>query len=99
VNPFEDEVVKCIEELSDLLPPQSPGGSGSRLASGIVVYVKPQVAVCDTANRLSSNAPRRARPLCPFPQDFSPSIASRDMGFTGQDHYVTQELARLRSGL
>jgi acetate kinase len=83
---IDEEVVKRIEELSDLAPLHNPpGAQGIRLASELF-YGKPQVAVFDTA--FHQTLPPRAR--------FYSEYRVRRYGFHGtSNQYVTQELARL----
>jgi acetate kinase len=88
----DDEVIKRIEELSDLAPLHNPpGAQGIRLASELFPH-KPQVAVFDTAfhQTLLPHAFHYA-----IPPEFYSKYRVRRYGFHGtSNQYVTQELAR-----
>jgi acetate kinase len=90
---IDDEVVRCIEELSDLAPLHNPpGAQGIRLASELF-NGKPQVAVFDTA--FHQTLPPRAFHYA-VPARFYSEYRVRRYGFHGtSNQYVTQELARL----
>jgi acetate kinase len=89
---IDDEVVKRIEELSDLAPLHNPpGAQGIRIAWELFPD-KPQVAVFDTAfhQTLPPHAFHYAIPL-----KFYSRYRIRRYGFHGtSNQYVTQELAR-----
>jgi acetate kinase len=89
---INDEVIKRIEELSDLAPLHNPpGAQGIRVASELFPQ-KPQVAVFDTAfhQTLPPHAFRYA-----IPPEFYSKYRVRRYGFHGTSHqYVTMELAR-----
>jgi len=89
---IDDEVVKRIEELSDLAPLHNPpGAQGIRVASEVFPD-KAQVAVFDTAfhQTLAPHAFHYA-----IPPKFYSQYRIRRYGFHGtSNQYVTQELAR-----
>ncbi|HEX3443887.1 MAG TPA: acetate kinase [Chthoniobacterales bacterium] len=89
---IDDEVVKRIEELSDLAPLHNPpGAQGIRVASELFPD-KPQVAVFDTA--FHQTLPPHAFHYA-IPPKFYSRYRIRRYGFHGTStQYVTQELAR-----
>jgi acetate kinase len=88
----DDEVIKRIEELSDLAPLHNPpGAQGIRVASELFPE-KPQVAVFDTA--FHQTLPPQAFHYA-IPPEFYSKYRVRRYGFHGtSNQYVTQELAR-----
>jgi acetate kinase len=88
----DDEVVKRIEELSDLAPLHNPpGAQGIRIAWELFPD-KPQVAVFDTA--FHQTLPPHAFHYA-IPPKFYSLYRIRRYGFHGTStQYVTQELAR-----
>jgi acetate kinase len=88
----DDEVVKRIEELSELAPLHNPpGAQGIRVASELFPD-KPQVAVFDTA--FHQTLPPHAFHYA-IPSKFYTQYRIRRYGFHGtSNQYVTQELAR-----
>ena len=88
----DDEVVKRIEELSDLAPLHNPpGAQGIRIAAELFPH-KPQVAVFDTA--FHQTLPPHAFHYA-IPSKFYSQYRIRRYGFHGtSNQYVTQELAR-----
>src|SRR5215469_5980496 len=88
----DDEVVKRIEELSDLAPLHNPpGAQGIRLAWELFPR-KPQVAVFDTA--FHQTLPPHAFHYA-IPARFYSKYRIRRYGFHGtSNQYVTEELAR-----
>jgi acetate kinase len=89
---IDDEVVKRIEESSDLAPLHNPpGAQGIRVASELFPD-KPQVAVFDTA--FHQTLPPHAFHYA-IPPKFYSRYRIRRYGFHGTStQYVTQELAR-----
>jgi acetate kinase len=89
---IDDEVVKRIEELSELAPLHNPpGAQGIRVASELFPD-KPQVAVFDTA--FHQTLPPHAFHYA-IPPKFYSRFRIRRYGFHGTStQYVTQELAR-----
>jgi acetate kinase len=89
---IDDEVIKRIEELSDLAPLHNPpGAQGIRVASELFPE-KPQVAVFDTA--FHQTLPPHAFHYA-IPPKFYSQYRIRRYGFHGtSNQYVTQELAR-----
>jgi acetate kinase len=89
---IDDEVVKRIEELSDLAPLHNPpGAQGIRIAWELFPD-KPQVAVFDTA--FHQTLPPHAFHYA-IPPKFYSRYRIRRYGFHGtSNQYVTQELAR-----
>jgi acetate kinase len=89
---IDDEVVKHIEELSELAPLHNPpGAQGIRVASELFPD-KPQVAVFDTA--FHQTLPPHAFHYA-IPPKFYSQFRIRRYGFHGTStQYVTQELAR-----
>jgi acetate kinase len=87
-----EEVIKRIEELSDLAPLHNPpGAQGIRVASELFPQ-KPQVAVFDTA--FHQTLPPHAFHYA-IPPEFYSKYRVRRYGFHGtSNQYVTQELAR-----
>ena len=88
----DDEVIKRIEELSDLAPLHNPpGAQGIRVASELFPQ-KPQVAVFDTA--FHQTLPPHAFHYA-IPPEFYSKHRIRRYGFHGtSNQYITQELAR-----
>jgi acetate kinase len=88
----DDEVIKRIEELSDLAPLHNPpGAQGIRVASELFPE-KSQVAVFDTA--FHQTLPPQAFHYA-IPPEFYSKYRVRRYGFHGtSNQYVTQELAR-----
>jgi acetate kinase len=89
---IDDEVIKRIEELSDLAPLHNPpGAQGIRVALELFPQ-KPQVAVFDTA--FHQTLPPHAFHYA-IPPRFYSKYRVRRYGFHGtSNQYVTQELAR-----
>ena len=88
----DEEVIKRIEELSDLAPLHNPpGAQGIRIGSELFPD-KPQVAVFDTA--FHQTLPPYAFHYA-IPAKFYSQYRIRRYGFHGtSNQYVTQELAR-----
>jgi acetate kinase len=88
----DDEVVKRIEELSDLAPLHNPAGAQGIHLARELFSGKPQVAVFDTA--FHQTLPPHAFHYA-IPERFYSKYRIRRYGFHGtSNQYVTQELAR-----
>ena len=89
---IDDEVVKRIEELSDLAPLHNPPGAQGIRVAWELFPDKPQVAVFDTA--FHQTLPPHAFHYA-IPPKFYSRYRIRRYGFHGTStQYVTQELAR-----
>jgi acetate kinase len=89
---IDDEVVKRVEELSDLAPLHNPPGAQGIRVAWELFPDKPQVAVFDTA--FHQTLPPHAFHYA-IPPKFYARFRIRRYGFHGTStQYVTQELAR-----
>lgn len=91
---IDDDVIKQIEEISDLAPLHNPAHLvGIKACRDVLDKAKPHVAVFDTA--FHSSIPKKAH-VFGLPYEYYEKYHVRKYGFHGTSHkYVSQECAKL----